>query len=386
MRKRPQQDFSNWRITKKGQLAMNDIKQKVIEANEAYRAGTPIMEDQAYDDLLESLKASMSEDEYETFVSTLNEGSIEKNVDGKVKHPFVMGSMTKIKAEEPEEVKKWIGSNIKSAMSISAKVDGISFRCEYKNGKLVLAATRGDGYYGVDSTSKVKHVKGIPETLPNGFTGNIRGELVCFKVDFEQVKGTYANPRNFVSGVINRKDGDKKFSTEELGLITFVPYTILGHDYTKVEQFKILKEMGFRVADNIVVDKSKIDLNTINDVLFKITSTYVENLPYEVDGIIICDVDWINEDEYRPKMAVAYKQNQSSAITKVIGFDWGTPSANGRMVPVALLEPVQIAGTTVKRVTCNNVSFLERMGIEIGKTVRVCKRGEIIPAIEEVLD
>lgn len=365
---------------------MNDIKQRIIEANKAYRAGTPTMDDQSYDDLLESLKASMSGDEYGAFVATLNEGTIEKNVDGKVKHPFIMGSMTKIKAEEPEEVKKWVSSNIKSAMSISAKVDGISFRCEYKNGNFIAGITRGDGYFGMDATSKVKYVKGIPTKLSNGFTGSIRGELVCFKHDFEQVKDKYANPRNFVAGVINRKDGDKKFSAKELGLISFVPYTILGTDYTKVEQFNLLKEWGFNVADNRVIDKSKIDPTTINDVLFKLTSAYVDGLPYEVDGIIICDVDWKNEEEYRPKGAVAYKQNQSSAITKVIGFDWGTPSANGRMVPVALLEPVQIAGTTVKRVTCNNVSFLEKMGIEIGKTVRVCKRGEIIPAIEEVLD
>ena len=139
--------------------AMNDIKQKIIEANKAYRAGNSILSDQEYDDLLESLKPTMPEDEYEAFVSTLNEGSIEKNVDGKVKHPFILGSMTKIKAEEPEEVKKWIGANIKSAMSISAKVDGISFRCEYRNGKLVLAATRGDGYFGMDSTAKVKYIK-----------------------------------------------------------------------------------------------------------------------------------------------------------------------------------------------------------------------------------
>ena len=367
--------------------AMNDIiKQKVIEANKAYRAGNSILSDQEYDDLLESLKPTMPEDEYEAFVSTLNEGSIEKNVDGKVKHPFILGSMTKIKAEEPEEVKKWIGANIKSAMSISAKVDGISFRCEYRNGKLVLAATRGDGYFGVDSTSKVKYIKGIPTTLPNGFTGNIRGELVCFKEDFERVKGTYANPRNFVAGVINRKDGDKKFNASELGLITFVPYTILGHDYTKVEQFKMLKEMGFRVADNIVVDKSRIDLNTINDVLFKITSTYVEELPYEVDGIILCDVDWINEDEKRPKYAVAYKQNLGVGVTTLIGIDWGTPSANGKFTPVGLLDPIQLCGTTVKRVTLNNITWMESMGVEIGKKVKILKSGEIIPKLIEVLN
>ena len=140
------------------------------------------------------------------------------------------------------------------------------------------------------------------------------------------------------------------------------------------------------VADNRVIDKSKIDLNTINDVLFKITSAYVDSLPYEVDGIILCDVDWINEDEYRPKAAVAYKQNQSAGITKIIGFDWGTPSANGKFTPVALLEPIQLAGTTVKRVTCNNITWIEKMGIEIGKTVKVLKSGEIIPKIIEVLD
>lgn len=365
---------------------MNDIKQKIVEANKAYREGAPILDDQSYDDLLESLKITMSEDEYEAFVSTLNEGTIEKNLDGKVKHPFILGSMTKIKAEEPEEVKKWIGANIKSAMSISAKVDGISFRCEYKNGKLVLAATRGDGYYGVISTSKVKYVKGIPMELPNGFTGNIRGELVCFKGDFEQVKGTYANPRNFVAGVINRKDGDKKFNVSELGLITFVPYTILGHDYTKAEQFKMLKEMGFRVADNIVVDKSKIDLNTINDVLFKITSAYVESLPYEVDGIIICDVDWINEDKYRPDGCKAFKINQGVGVTTLNDIDWGTPSANGKFTPVGILDPIQLCGTTVKRVTLNNISYMEKFGVEIGKKVRIRKSGDIIPQLLEVLD
>ena len=133
---------------------MNDIKQKIVEANKAYRTGSPIMSDQDYDDLLESLKATMSEEEYEAFVATLNEGSIEKNMDGKVKHPFIMGSLEKLKAEEPEIVKKWIKENIVGQMSVSAKVDGISSRAEYRNGKLVSLTTRGDGYFGLGSYSR----------------------------------------------------------------------------------------------------------------------------------------------------------------------------------------------------------------------------------------
>ena len=121
----------------------------------------------------------------------------------------------------------------------------------------------------------------------------------------------------------------------------------------------------------------------IVDLLFKMAS---EELPYETDGLVICDSEWRNEDKYRPDGCKAFKINQSAGITKIIGFDWGTPSANGKFTPVALLEPIQLAGTTVKRVTCNNITWIEKMGIEIGKTVKVLKSGEIIPKIVEVMD
>ena len=361
---------------------MNDIKQRIIEANKAYREGAPIMDDQSYDDLLETLKASMSEEEYEAFVATLNEGSIERNIDGKVKHPFIMGSLSKIKAEEPEEVKKWIKENIKTAMSVSAKVDGISSRAEYRNGKLVSLTSRGDGYFGQDITSKAKYVKGLPSVLPHGawdnFTGSIRGELVIMCEDFEGIKDRFSNRRNAVAGIMNRKDSTE----EDLQRVSFVPYTILGNQYVKKEQFGILEDMGFNVAWNILVGKEGID-DTIVDWLFK---TAQDELPYETDGLVICDSEWRNEDKYRPDGCRAFKINQSSAITKIIGFDWGTPSASGKMTPVALLEPVEIAGVIVKRVTCNNISWMENLGVEIGKTVRILRSGEVIPKIVEVLD
>ena len=188
---------------------LNDIKKKIVEANKAYREGQPFLTDQEYDDLLESLKTEMSEEDYEEFVSTLNEGAIEKNVDGKVKHPFILGSLTKLKSEEPDVVLKWIKENVKNMLSVSAKVDGISSRAEYKNGKLVSLTTRGDGYFGQDITSKAKYIKHLPKVLTNGhgdFTGNIRGELVLMCEDFESIKDKYANPRNAVAGIMNRKE------------------------------------------------------------------------------------------------------------------------------------------------------------------------------------
>ena len=106
----------------------NLVKDKVIEANAAYREGNPMLSDQEYDDLLESLRPTMSEDEYEEFISSLNEGVVERNVDGKIKHPFCLGSLDKSKYEEHEVVLKWIKDNIKNMLSVSAKVDGISSR------------------------------------------------------------------------------------------------------------------------------------------------------------------------------------------------------------------------------------------------------------------
>ena len=361
---------------------LNDIKKKIVEANKAYREGQSFLTDQDYDDLLESLKTEMSEEEYEEFVSTLNEGSIEKNVDGKVKHPYIMGSLDKIKYEEPEVVLKWIKDNIKNMLSVSAKVDGISSRAEYKNGNLVSLTTRGDGYFGQDITSKAKYVKGLPESIVFGglenFTGSIRGELVIMREDFESIKDKYANPRNACAGIMNRKDSMEN----DLRLVSFVPYTILGHDYTKSEQFSFLEDSGFNVAWNVLIDKSGID-DTIVDWLF---DTAQDELPYDTDGLVICDSEWRNEDKYRPDGCKAFKINQNSAITKVIGFDWGTPSASGKMTPVAMLEPVEIAGVIVKRVTCNNITWMEKLGVEIGKTVRVLRSGEVIPKIVEVLD
>jgi DNA ligase (NAD+) len=365
---------------------MKDLINKVKEANEAYRAGNPLMSDQEYDDLLESLKSLMDEDEYEAFVATLNEGTIEKNIDGKVKHPFIMGSLEKVKAEEPEVVKKWLKENVKTALSVSAKVDGISSRAEYRNGKLISLTTRGDGYFGQDITSKATYVKGLPQVLPHGawdnFTGSIRGELVIMREDFECIKDKYANPRNACAGIMNRKDNDKKFNEFEARLVSFVPYTILGNQYAKSEQFGFLEDVGFNVAWNILIDKNGID-DTIVDWLFK---TAQDELPYETDGLVICDSEWRNEDKYRPDGCKAFKINQGVGVTTLIDIDWGTPSANGKFTPVGILEPIQLCGTTVKRVTLNNISYMEKMGIEVGKKVRIRKSGDIIPQILEVLD
>ena len=200
--------------------------------------------------------------------------------------------------------------------------------------------------------------------------------------DFEGIKDKYANPRNACAGICNRKDGDKKFNEGEARLVSFVPYTILGNQYAKEEQFGILEDMGFNVAWNILMDNGKIG-DTIVDRLFK---TAQNELPHETDGLVICDSEWRNENEYRPDGCKAFKINLGVGVTTLVGIDWGTPSANGKFTPVGLLDPIQLCGTTVKRVTLNNISYIEKLGIEIGKKLRIRKSGDIIPQVLEVVD
>lgn len=359
-----------------------NLREQIVSANAKYRQGTPIMTDQEYDDLLEQYQKEVSPEVFEDFVSNLNEGVVETNANGKIKHPFILGSLEKLKYEEPEIVKKWIKENIKTAMSVSAKVDGISSRAQYVNGKLVSLTTRGDGYLGMDITSKAKYIKGLPKVLKENFNESIRGELVILKNDFELMKDKYANPRNACAGIMNRKDGDKKFNENELRCITFVPYTILGDDFDKETQFQVLENLGFIPARNIVIEKSDIG-DDIVDILFN-EAGY--NDPYETDGLVICDIHWRNEDKYRPDGCKAFKTNQGVGVTTLVGIDWGTPSANGKFTPVGILEPIQLCGTTVKRVTLCNISYIERLKIEIGKKVKIRKSGDIIPQILEVLD
>ena len=135
-----------------------ELKKQILAANKAYRDGHPIMSDQAFDDLCEELEKSISKEEYASFRDSLHEGK------GKVKHPFIMGSLDKLKREEPEEVIKFVNSLGKS-LNVSAKVDGISCRASYRNGKLVAATTRGDGTFGENITDKAMFVNGLPHDL-----------------------------------------------------------------------------------------------------------------------------------------------------------------------------------------------------------------------------
>lgn len=357
---------------------MTDIKKlkdKIVEANEAYRFGDAIMTDIEYDALLEQLKTLADEEEYSTFVDSLNEKSDASN---KVKHEFVCGSLNKIKYDEPKIVRNFLESYCKSKLlSVSAKLDGLSGIACYRNGKLVSFSTRGDGYEGEDILNKAPYVKGLLQEIDIQDNIDVRGELVIKRQDFEklcEVK-SFSNPRNAVAGIMNTKD-----DVSCIPYVSFVAYTVLGDEYTKQEQFKILEKLGFEVAWNIEVDPKQED---IVEKLFNYANTYFE---METDGLVLSAIDYKNEDTYRPKAQVAFKTNLQKFETRLIDVDFSNVSKDGFITPIGILEPVEVGGVVVSKCTLHNLDFLEEKGLKIGSKVYICRSGDVIPKLLSVIE
>ena len=357
-----------------------ELKKQILAANKAYRDGHPIMSDQAFDDLCEEFEKSISKEEYASFRDSLHEGK------GKVKHPFIMGSLDKLKREEPEEVIKFVNSLGKS-LNVSAKVDGISCRASYRNGKLVAATTRGDGTFGENITDKAMFVSGLPHELRDEMSNalidddlEIRGELVILKNNFEKLNeledGKFANARNACAGIMNRKD----WTEEEVKFVSFVPYTILGQEYTKNQQFQILDAIkGMSPAWHLEVDIASI--KDIPELLFNLAS---QEFDYETDGLVICSPEYKNEDKYRPDACKAFKINQQIAETKLVDVVWEGPSKDGNFVGVGIVDPVELGGATISRVSLHNLDIIEQLGLMYGSTIILKRSGDVIPHIEYV--
>lgn len=350
-----------------------ELKSQIISANKAYRSGNPIMSDQAWDDLLDLLQKQISKDEFNEFRNSLHE------VKGKIKHPFIMGSLDKLKAEEPLEVKKFIKSYCRD-LNVSAKVDGISCRLHYEHGKLVSASTRGDGTFGEDLTDKIKHIKNIPQVIDlmnlAGDEFDIRGELVILKSDFKKMTG-FANSRNAVAGIMGRKD----WIISDVEHVSFIAYTILGKAFTKSSQFKTLKLWGFDTAWFTEINHP--NASTIVDELFELAS---QEFDYDTDGLVVCDLEYVNEDKYRPDSCKAFKINQLTATTKLLDVVFEGPSKNGLHVPVAILEPVELGGAMISRASLYNVDFIYEKGLKYGSLIEIVRSGDVIPKVLRVVE
>lgn len=363
-----------------------------LKAKVAYYEGNPVMTDAAFDVLEAELK---------TAGSKVVEQVGAKRKDFDFPHPHRMLSLAKIQTESKNGItnyqedlfNKWFekvdaivfkatGKHIESLFS-SPKFDGNAINVIYVNGNLQSVLTRGDGKAGKDITDRFK--KYLPATLSNEHaTGvlEIRCECVVDQKLFDKKylgkkeDGLYANARNFVAGVLGKDD----YSLEKVADLTLIPVAYLV-DGKQTRLRSIPENIFGETHQKQFVARDYVSLIQAMEELRK-------TFAIPLDGVVIATPaqfrDALGENEHSPNWAVAIKFIPEESVSVVIGIEWNL-SKTGEMCPVVLLKPVQLAGTTVKRASGYNAGYIVKNRIQPGTIVSLCKRGDIIPAIQEVI-
>ncbi|SEQ10199.1 NAD-dependent DNA ligase LigA [Flavobacterium urocaniciphilum] len=320
-------------------------------------------------------------------------GTITKNFNT-VEHEFRMYSLDN--SYSKEDLLDWqtrcqkILGDVSLEFTCELKYDGASISISYENGKLVRAVTRGDGFKGDDVTNNIKTIKSVPLQLNNGFPEkfDIRGEIILPFSGFEKMnqelieigETPYSNPRNTASGSLKLQDSAEVAKRPLECLL----YSMIGNNLPIDSQFEVLelsRKLGFKVPNESKLAKSIEEVFEFIEYWDKNR----HNLPYETDGVVVKvnNIHFQEELGYTAKsprwaMAYKFKAEQVSTILQSISYQVGR---TGAITPVANLEPVQLAGTIVKRASLHNADQIAKLDIRIGDEVFVEKGGEIIPKI-----
>ena len=374
-----------------------DLKQW---AREYYENDAPSVEDSVYDvayNRLEALEAA--------FPALVTADSITQQVGGrevksdlpKVAHPVPMLSLGDVFSFE--ELADWMATTQKSfheslAYNAELKIDGLAISLVYENGALVQASTRGDGSIGEDVTANVRQIKRIPKKLNEPLTVEVRGEVYMPKAAFVTLNEererdglpTFANPRNAAAGSLRQLDAK---ITKQRQLDAFLYFAVDAENVlgvtTQAELLARMAELGLPTNPTNAVVSSEADV----EVYITNQTATRDDLAYGIDGIVVKVNNLAYHEELGntvkvPRWAIAYKFPPEEALTVVRDIEW-TVGRTGAVTPTAVMDPVQLAGTTVSRASLHNPTYLEAKGIRIGDTVTLHKAGDIIPEIGQVI-
>ncbi|HNL69676.1 MAG TPA: NAD-dependent DNA ligase LigA, partial [Leptospiraceae bacterium] len=350
----------------------------------------PLISDRQFDRLLEEL--SSLEKENPGLASpdspTRLVGSDLDNSFPKFKHTIPVLSLAN--TYSTEEAVAWAEKTCekKETILIEWKVDGATLVLYYEKGKLVRAVTRGTGQVGDVVTENARTIRSIPDRLSEEIDLTVRGEAYMNFDEFdafnEQQGNIYANPRNLVSGSLKHKKS-RETALRPIRWVAFEAYFAKDEKLkTDSSQLDRLSQLGLPVFESHTVSSSGLAAK------IELLSKKVKKLNFPVDGLVL-KVDDLNlrrdlgYTSASPRWATALKFEPELAQTTVEEIEVFT-GRTGRVTPRARLVPVKLAGTTVTYATLHNADYIEKLGVRVGSTVKISKRGEIIPAVEEVVD
>ena len=377
-------------------------KQVEYHAKRYYDDDNPEITDFEYDMMMLELRTLESQ-----FPELITKDSLTQKVGGTVKEGF-----QKVEHEVPlqslqdvfdfdeieafdERVKKQAEENgIENPQYVvETKIDGLSAALEYVDGKFVRGATRGNGLVGEDVTENLKTIKTIPQELSEKINITVRGEVFISKKDFEEMnqereeneEETFANARNAAAGSLRQLDSNIT-KNRPLDIYIFNVQKIEGKEFNShYEELEYLRKLGFNVNPVLIPCK---DTEEVIKAIQKIGEDR-ENLTFGIDGAVV-KVDDLNLRKIMgttskvPKWAIAYKYppERKETILKDITFQVGR---TGVITPMAILEPVKVAGSTISKTTLHNEDFVKEKGLKIGDRVIIQKAGDVIPEIVEAV-
>lgn len=377
------------------------LKDEINKSNYKYYVEeNPYLSDFDYDQMFAELRAL--EAEYPMFKSpdspTQRVGSVSEKFFSH-KHKYRLYSLDNTYNEE--ELIRWYDRvckeyNRELELVCELKIDGLAIALTYTEGLFTLGVTRGDGVTGEDITKNLKTIKAIPLKLFESKNLEVRGEIYMPKASFEKLneeallngEKIFANPRNAASGSLRQLDSTIT-AKRDLSMFTYTGIFEDAEDKkikTHYDGMQYLKNLGFKVNPNIRLVK-----NIKGAIEYcKEWDTKRFDLDYATDGVVIKVNDIAIQKDLgytarAPKWATAFKFPPEEVSTKLLDIEINT-GKTGIITPVAILEPVQLAGSTVSRASLHNFDEIKRLDIRIGDTVLIKKAAEIIPKVVKVLD
>lgn len=378
---------------------IDKLRNQIKKYNEAYyQKDSPLVDDATFDKLYRELKELEEKyPDYKPEEKLTNKVSGERSKKFKEhKHTYRLYSLDN--SNNLEELRKWVEKTVKDlgetrkvSFVAELKIDGLACALTYKNGQLEIGSTRGDGFVGEDITKNLLTITDIPHKLPQPLDIDVRGEVYMPISSFEKLneqqtlnnEKLFANPRNAASGSLRQLDSE---ITKKRNLKFFSYAAIIESQNdikTHYETLDLLQSLGFSVNSNKKLCKNVEEIiefcNFWENERFK--------LDYATDGIVI-KVNELNFEEdlgytsRAPKWATAYKFPPEKVWTKLVNIEYNI-GKTGAITPVAIMQPVSLGGTIVKRASLHNFDEIKRLDLAIGDKVLVKKAAEIIPKVVE---
>ncbi len=352
---------------------IQELEKLILHHKELYYRGKAELSDESYDKLEDELKKI---DPTNPILKLIGHMQIDTNL--KVAHQKKMLSLDK--TYEEKDLINWIGSEV--VLSVY-KIDGSSCSLIYKDGHLSMAKTRGDGQFGENITKKAMFISDIPKWIPLEEEVEVRGEIFCIESNFFHLSKAMdemgldkpSSQRNIVAGLLGRKENIHLSS-----YLSFKAFDYISDEKFSKESEKLnkLKTLGFDLPEiEIHKDMASVEKRIQDAKEFMVKGDYlIDGLVFVYDDLKIHNE--LGETSHHPRYKLAFKFAGETKSTNITGIEWGV-SRNGILTPVAHVEPVELSGAMISRVTLHNFGLVQNYELKPGDKIEIIRSGEVIP-------